>query len=129
MFKTTAIDTLKQDKKCQACWYIILSTMSGSTTPNDMVPKGTDIMHSSTKYFIGFCTIAFFATRWSMSFSLTRILLVFNNIRKISINILKIPLSSTPTLSPSVTSACPGLKSPFKGNKFQTVIRSRCFVM
>ncbi|MGA9150807.1 MAG: hypothetical protein WBZ36_09525 [Candidatus Nitrosopolaris sp.] len=32
MFKTTAIDTLKQDKKCQACWYIILSTMSGSTT-------------------------------------------------------------------------------------------------
>ena len=34
MFKTTAIDTLKQDKKCQACWYIILSTMSGSTTPN-----------------------------------------------------------------------------------------------
>ena len=35
MFKTTAIDTLKQDKKCQACWYIILSTMSGSTTTND----------------------------------------------------------------------------------------------
>ncbi len=34
MFKTTAIDTLKQDKKCQACWYIILSTMSGSTTSN-----------------------------------------------------------------------------------------------
>ncbi len=34
MFKTTAIDTLKQDKKCQACWYIILSTMSGSTTAN-----------------------------------------------------------------------------------------------
>ena len=32
MFRTTAIDTLKQDKKCQACWYIILSTMSGSTT-------------------------------------------------------------------------------------------------
>jgi DDE superfamily endonuclease len=32
MFKTTAIDTLKQDKKCQPCWYIILSTMSGSTT-------------------------------------------------------------------------------------------------
>ncbi|MGC2685852.1 MAG: hypothetical protein WA323_28690, partial [Candidatus Nitrosopolaris sp.] len=32
MFKTTAIDTLKQDKKCQACWYMILSTMSGSTT-------------------------------------------------------------------------------------------------
>ncbi len=24
MFKTTAIDTLKQDKKCQAYWYIIL---------------------------------------------------------------------------------------------------------
>ena len=35
MFKTTAIDTLKQDKKCQPCWYIILSTMSGSTTVND----------------------------------------------------------------------------------------------
>ena len=32
MFKTTAIDTLKQDKKCQACWYMILSTMSGNTT-------------------------------------------------------------------------------------------------
>ncbi|HXX96266.1 MAG TPA: hypothetical protein VEL11_04010, partial [Candidatus Bathyarchaeia archaeon] len=37
MFKTTAIDTLKQDKKCQACWYIILSTMSGSTTSNPLV--------------------------------------------------------------------------------------------
>ncbi|MGB6595239.1 MAG: hypothetical protein WBE68_27370, partial [Candidatus Nitrosopolaris sp.] len=35
MFKTTAIDTLKQDKKCQACWYMILSTMSGSTTIRD----------------------------------------------------------------------------------------------
>jgi hypothetical protein len=34
MFKTTAIDTLKQDKKCQACWYMILSTMYGSTTNN-----------------------------------------------------------------------------------------------
>ncbi|MGA9154195.1 MAG: hypothetical protein WBZ36_26730 [Candidatus Nitrosopolaris sp.] len=34
MFKTTTIDTLKQDKKCQACWYMILSTMSGSTTTN-----------------------------------------------------------------------------------------------
>jgi hypothetical protein len=28
MFKTTAIDTLKQGKKCQPCWYIILSTIS-----------------------------------------------------------------------------------------------------
>ncbi|MGB6589908.1 MAG: hypothetical protein WBE68_00190, partial [Candidatus Nitrosopolaris sp.] len=37
MFKTTAIDTLKQDKKCQACWYMILSTMSGSTTLNEQV--------------------------------------------------------------------------------------------
>jgi hypothetical protein len=37
MFKTTAIDTLKQDKKCQACWYMILSTMSGSTTTNDSI--------------------------------------------------------------------------------------------
>jgi hypothetical protein len=36
MFKTTAIDTLKQDKKCQACWYMILSTMSGSTTVNPL---------------------------------------------------------------------------------------------
>jgi len=35
MFKTTAIDTLKQDKKCQPCWYIILSTMCGSTTIKD----------------------------------------------------------------------------------------------
>ncbi|MGB6593280.1 MAG: hypothetical protein WBE68_17410, partial [Candidatus Nitrosopolaris sp.] len=37
MFKTTAIDTLKQDKKCQACWYMILSTMSGSTTIKHML--------------------------------------------------------------------------------------------
>ena len=37
MFKTTAIDTLKQDKKCQACWYIILSTMSGSTTLSETI--------------------------------------------------------------------------------------------
>ncbi|MGB8936001.1 MAG: hypothetical protein WCC17_12935, partial [Candidatus Nitrosopolaris sp.] len=36
MFKTTAIDTLKQDKKCQACWYMILSTMSGSTTTRNI---------------------------------------------------------------------------------------------
>ena len=34
MFKTTDTGALKQDKKCQPCWYIILSTMSGSTTPN-----------------------------------------------------------------------------------------------
>ena len=27
-------DTLEQDKKCQPCWYIILSTMSRSTTTN-----------------------------------------------------------------------------------------------
>ncbi|MGA8081169.1 MAG: hypothetical protein WB988_04850, partial [Candidatus Nitrosopolaris sp.] len=46
LFKTTAIDTLKQDKKCQACWYMILSTMSGSTTvsivpvPNDSGSSG-----------------------------------------------------------------------------------------
>ena len=32
MFKTTDNDTLKQDKKCQPCRYIVLSTMSGSTT-------------------------------------------------------------------------------------------------
>ena len=32
MFKTTDTGALKQDKKCQPCWYIILSTMSGSTT-------------------------------------------------------------------------------------------------
>jgi hypothetical protein len=37
MFKTTAIDTLKQDKKCQPCWYIFLSTMSGSTTVKEQV--------------------------------------------------------------------------------------------
>jgi hypothetical protein len=33
MFKTTDNDTVKQDKKCQPCRYIVLSTMSGSTTP------------------------------------------------------------------------------------------------
>ncbi len=33
--KTTDIDTLKQDKRCQSCWYIVLSTMSGSTTVNN----------------------------------------------------------------------------------------------
>ena len=32
MFKTTDTGALKQDKKCQPCWYIILSTMSGNTT-------------------------------------------------------------------------------------------------
>ncbi|MDP9289346.1 MAG: hypothetical protein M3P08_14285, partial [Thermoproteota archaeon] len=36
MFKTTDNDTLKQDKKCQPCRYIVLSTMSGSTTVNDI---------------------------------------------------------------------------------------------
>ena len=41
MFKTTAIDTLKQDKKCQACWYMILSTMSGSTTINRFANKSS----------------------------------------------------------------------------------------
>ncbi|MGB6526512.1 MAG: hypothetical protein WBF33_00245, partial [Candidatus Nitrosopolaris sp.] len=44
MFKTTAIDTLKQDKKCQACWYMILSTMSGSTTSS----------HSDNSTTVGF---------------------------------------------------------------------------
>ncbi len=34
MFKTVDIDTLEQDKKCQPCWYIVLSTMCGSTTTN-----------------------------------------------------------------------------------------------
>ena len=37
MFKTTTTDALKQDKKCQPCWYIILSTMSGSTTFNQQI--------------------------------------------------------------------------------------------
>ncbi|MDQ6723061.1 MAG: hypothetical protein M3Z01_02180 [Thermoproteota archaeon] len=32
MFNPTDIDTLKQDKRCQPCWYIVLSTMSGITT-------------------------------------------------------------------------------------------------
>ncbi|MGB8933618.1 MAG: hypothetical protein WCC17_00765, partial [Candidatus Nitrosopolaris sp.] len=52
MFKTTAIDTLKQDKKCQACWYMILSTMSGSTTTTEPVANTTTInvpMTSATK--------------------------------------------------------------------------------
>ena len=30
--KTTDINTLKQGKKCQPCWYIVLSTMCGSKT-------------------------------------------------------------------------------------------------
>ncbi len=42
MFKTTAIDTLKQDKKCQACWYIILSTMSGSTTTSNSIVSSAE---------------------------------------------------------------------------------------
>ena len=33
--KTTDINTLEQNKKCQPCWYIVLSTMCGSTTIND----------------------------------------------------------------------------------------------
>jgi transposase len=32
--KLILVSVLKQDKKCQLCWYIILSTMSGSTTSN-----------------------------------------------------------------------------------------------
>jgi hypothetical protein len=35
MFKTPDTGALKQDKKCQVFWYIILSTMSGSTTGNN----------------------------------------------------------------------------------------------
>ena len=50
MFKTTAIDTLKQDKKCQACWYIILSTMSGSTTTNEQLAT---ILENETKVMFG----------------------------------------------------------------------------
>ena len=56
MFKTTAIDTLKQDKKCQACWYMILSTMSGSTTSRDSFVKqppdsiSSSIVNSQTRY-------------------------------------------------------------------------------
>ncbi len=30
--KTTDIDNVEQDKMCQPCWYIVLSTMCGSTT-------------------------------------------------------------------------------------------------
>ena len=33
--KTTYVCTLIQDKKCQPCWYIVLSTMFGSTTVNN----------------------------------------------------------------------------------------------
>ena len=33
---TDDTNTLKQDKKCQPCWYIVLSTMSGSTTTNKL---------------------------------------------------------------------------------------------
>ena len=54
MFKTTAIDTLKQDKKCQACWYMILSTMSGSTTTNLVAAReGTTAREIGTKLLIG----------------------------------------------------------------------------
>ena len=35
--KTTDINTLKQDKRCQSCWYIVLSTMCGSTTVNEVI--------------------------------------------------------------------------------------------
>ncbi len=54
MFKTTAIDTLKQDKKCQACWYIILSTMSGSTTVKNMkrYDKLTKITIPTTSFVV-----------------------------------------------------------------------------
>ena len=53
MFKTTAIDTLKQDKKCQACWYMILSTMSGSTTTNLVVLGSTTAREIGTSLLIG----------------------------------------------------------------------------
>ena len=54
MFKTTAIDTLKQDKKCQACWHIILSTMSGSTTVKNMkrYDKLTKITIPTTSFVV-----------------------------------------------------------------------------
>ncbi|MGB6531828.1 MAG: hypothetical protein WBF33_27280, partial [Candidatus Nitrosopolaris sp.] len=49
MFKTTAIDTLKQDKKCQACWYMILSTMSGSTTITCLHPMEEETRFNAKK--------------------------------------------------------------------------------
>jgi hypothetical protein len=39
MFKTPDTGALKQDKKCQLCWYIILSTMSGNTTLTDVLSR------------------------------------------------------------------------------------------
>jgi hypothetical protein len=41
--KTTDIDTVEQDKRCQSCWYIVLSTMSGSTTVNDVIESNKKI--------------------------------------------------------------------------------------
>ena len=56
MFKITDNDTLKQDKKCQPCCYIVLSTMSGSTTPNAnakgdyKIPENPTISEESVRY-------------------------------------------------------------------------------
>ncbi len=32
--KTTGINTVEQGKRCQSCWYIVLLTISGGTTPS-----------------------------------------------------------------------------------------------
>ncbi|MGB8938176.1 MAG: hypothetical protein WCC17_24045, partial [Candidatus Nitrosopolaris sp.] len=64
MFKTTAIDTLKQDKKCQACWYMILSTMSGSTTINTLCAQS--ILTSSFVNFSRYCLLHTCTTRISV---------------------------------------------------------------
>ena len=56
MFKTTDTDTLKQDKRCQPCWYIVLSTMSGITTNNLHIHSHLDIFTNSQNYTTPFLT-------------------------------------------------------------------------
>jgi hypothetical protein len=36
---TDDTDTLEQDKRCQPCWYIVLSTTSGSTTASYVIEQ------------------------------------------------------------------------------------------
>ena len=53
MFKTTDTGALKQDKKCQPCWYIILSTMSGiQACKQYLIRTTTSCLHKNKSYGI-----------------------------------------------------------------------------
>ncbi len=45
--KTTGINTVEQDKRCQPCWYIVVSTMCGSTTVKEYIQRCLDLLKKS----------------------------------------------------------------------------------